>query len=43
MLSSMTLKERRNPLLFKKEPSRRLRVINGSGRKPDEFNKLLSE
>jgi signal recognition particle subunit SRP54 len=42
-MSSMTLKERRNPHLFKKEPNRKIRVVKGSGRKPDELNKLLSE
>jgi signal recognition particle subunit SRP54 len=39
----MTKKERRSPILFKKEPSRKLRVIKGSGRKPEEFNRLLKE
>jgi signal recognition particle subunit SRP54 len=39
----MTLKERRNPILFKKFPNRKMRVIKGSGRKPDELNKMLSE
>jgi signal recognition particle subunit SRP54 len=39
----MTKKERRNPILFKKEPNRKLRVIKGSGRKPEEFNRLLKE
>jgi signal recognition particle subunit SRP54 len=29
--------------LFKKEPNRKIRVVKGSGRKPDELNKLLSE
>lgn len=43
MLSSMTLKERRNPKLFKKQPSRKLRVVKGSGRKMDELNKLLKQ
>lgn len=43
LMSSMTLKERRNPHLFKKQPSRRERVIKGSGRKPDELNKMLNE
>jgi signal recognition particle subunit SRP54 len=42
-MTSMTLKERRNPILFKKEPNRKLRVTKGSGRKPDELNKMLSE
>jgi len=43
LMSSMTLKERRNPSLFKKEPSRKQRVIKGSGRTSEEFNKLLKE
>ncbi len=43
LLSSMTLKERRNPALFKKQPNRRARVIKGSGRKPEELNKLLKQ
>ncbi|MCV3728679.1 signal recognition particle protein [Ureaplasma miroungigenitalium] len=43
LLDSMTLKERRNPKLFKKEPTRRIRVLKGSGRTPDEFNKLYKQ
>lgn len=43
LMSSMTKKERRNPALFKKEPNRKIRVIKGSGRKPDELNKMLSQ
>lgn len=43
LLSSMTIKERRNPSLLKKNPTRRIRIIKGSGRKADELNKLLSE
>lgn len=43
LLSSMTLKERRNPKLFKKQPSRKLRVVKGSGRNMDELNKLLKQ
>ncbi|QDI63479.1 signal recognition particle protein [Ureaplasma urealyticum] len=43
LLSSMTLKERRDPRVFKKEPSRRMRVLKGSGRSPDELNKLLKQ
>ena len=35
LMNSMTLKERKNPILFKKQPSRKERVIKGSGRKPD--------
>lgn len=41
IIGSMTLKERKNPKLFKKQPNRKIRVIKGSGRKPDELNKLL--
>ncbi|OAL10288.1 signal recognition particle [Candidatus Mycoplasma haematobovis] len=43
LINSMTLKERRNPRLFKKQPNRKVRVIKGSGRKPDELNKLLKK
>ena len=43
LLSSMTLKERRNPKLLKKQPNRKLRIIKGSGRKMDELNKLLKQ
>jgi len=43
LMSSMTKKERRNPALFKKEPNRKIRVVKGSGRKPDELNKLLKQ
>lgn len=43
LMSSMTKKERRNPALFKKQPSRKARVIQGSGRKNDELNKMLSQ
>ena len=43
LMSSMTKKERRNPSLFKKQPNRKTRVIKGSGRKPDELNKMLSQ
>ncbi|CCE66532.1 hypothetical protein [Candidatus Mycoplasma haematominutum] len=42
LIQSMTSAERRNPKLFKKESSRRSRVIKGSGRKPEELNRLLS-
>ncbi|AEW44880.1 Signal recognition particle protein Ffh [Mycoplasma haemocanis str. Illinois] len=41
LISSMTLKERKNPKLFKKQPNRKVRVIKGSGMKPDDFNKLM--
>lgn len=43
LLSSMTLKERRNPHLIKKQPNRKVRILKGSGRKSDELNKLLSQ
>ncbi|MBP5256917.1 MAG: signal recognition particle protein [Mycoplasma sp.] len=43
LLSSMTNNERKNPHLFKRQPSRKERVIKGSGRKPDELNKLLNQ
>lgn len=43
LLTSMTLVERRNPNLIKRSPTRKARVIKGSGRKPDELNKLLSQ
>ncbi len=42
LMNSMTLEERRNPRLLKIHPTRKARIIKGSGRKPDEFNKLLS-
>jgi signal recognition particle subunit SRP54 len=42
-MSSMTRQERKNPSLLKKEASRRLRITNGSGRNPDELNKMLAE
>lgn len=41
LINSMTFKEKKNPKLFKKEPNRKNRVIKGSGRSPDELNKLL--
>lgn len=41
MLSSMTSEERKNPKLILRDPSRRRRIVNGSGRKLDELNKLL--
>ncbi len=43
LMNSMTLKERRNPALFRKSISRRARVIKGSGCKPDDLNKMLNE
>lgn len=43
LLSSMTIKERRNPSIIKKNVNRKIRIVKGSGRKMDELNKLLSE
>lgn len=43
LMNSMTLKERRNPSLIRRSLSRRTRIIKGSGRKPDELNKMLNE
>ncbi|MDR1234984.1 MAG: signal recognition particle protein [Mycoplasmataceae bacterium] len=43
LMTSMTLKERRNPGLFKKYPNRKIRVVKGSGCKPDDLNKMLAE
>lgn len=42
LMNSMTAKERANPTLFKKQPTRRERVIRGSGRTPEEFNRLYT-
>jgi signal recognition particle subunit SRP54 len=39
----MTLKERRNPIVFKKDINRKIRVVKGSGRKADDLNKMLNE
>ncbi|MGL4947898.1 MAG: signal recognition particle protein [Mycoplasma sp.] len=41
LMNSMTLKERRNPKIIRRDANRRVRIIKGSGRKPDELNKLL--
>ncbi len=41
LMNSMTLKERRNPKLLKKDASRRVRIVKGSGRSMDELNKLI--
>lgn len=43
MMNSMTIKERRNPKLFKKEANRKIRVVKGSGCKGDDLNKLLKQ
>lgn len=42
LLSSMTIKERKNPKLLK-QASRKERVIKGSGRSVKEFNRLLND
>ena len=39
----MTLKERRDPKVFKKQPNRKVRVVKGSGRKMEELNKMLKQ
>lgn len=43
LMNSMTLKERRNPKVIKRDLNRKVRIIKGSGRKPDELNKLLKQ
>ncbi len=42
IISSMTFKERANPKLLK-QPRRKQRIIKGSGRNAQEFNKLLRQ
>ncbi|MBN4083776.1 signal recognition particle protein [Mycoplasma sp. CSL10137] len=42
LISSMTKKERNNPRLLR-QASRKERILKGSGRTPQEFNKLLSD
>lgn len=42
LISSMTLKERKNPKLLK-QISRKTRIIKGSGRTNQEFNRLISD
>ncbi|MGZ9755831.1 signal recognition particle protein [Mycoplasma sp. 394] len=42
LISSMTKRERQNPKLLK-QVSRKERVLKGSGRSPQEFNKLISD
>ena len=42
LLSSMTIEERRNPSLIRRNANRRIRIINGPGRTPDDLNILLS-
>ncbi len=43
LLSSMTVKERRNPAIIKKNNNRKIRITKGSGKKMDDLNKLLNE
>ncbi|AJC49633.1 signal recognition particle protein [Mycoplasma flocculare] len=42
LISSMTMEERKKPKLLK-NPSRRSRILRGSGRSNAEFNRLISE
>ncbi|CAL59282.1 signal recognition particle protein [Mycoplasmopsis agalactiae] len=42
LISSMTLKERKNPKLLK-QASRKKRIMEGSGRSAQEYNKLLND
>uniref|UniRef100_A0A2C9KCG3 SRP54-type proteins GTP-binding domain-containing protein n=1 Tax=Biomphalaria glabrata TaxID=6526 RepID=A0A2C9KCG3_BIOGL len=42
LISSMTKEERKNPKLLK-EPSRKQRVIKGSGKTAQDFNKLMNQ
>ncbi|SJZ57286.1 signal recognition particle protein [Mycoplasmopsis verecunda] len=42
LMSSMTKKERKNPKLLK-QASRKERILKGSGRSAQEYNKLLNE
>ncbi|QDF65222.1 signal recognition particle protein [Mycoplasma nasistruthionis] len=42
LMSSMTKKERKNPKLLK-QASRKERILKGSGRSAQEYNKLLSD
>ncbi|WP_058158329.1 signal recognition particle protein [Mycoplasmoides pneumoniae] len=43
LINSMTREERRHPKLINRDPSRKQRIIKGSGRKMDELNKLMKE
>ena len=38
----MTIEERRNPSLIRRNPDRSMRINKGSDRKPDDLTKLLS-
>ncbi len=42
LINSMTIKEKRNPKILK-HPKRKNRVLQGSGRTPQEFNELLRQ
>ncbi|TKA59553.1 Signal recognition particle protein [Mycoplasmopsis bovis 8790] len=42
LISSMTVKERKNPKLLK-QASRKKRIMEGSGRSAQEYNKLLND
>ncbi|WP_036452063.1 signal recognition particle protein [Mycoplasma buteonis] len=42
LMSSMTIRERKNPKLLK-QASRKERILKGSGRSAQEFNKLLND
>ncbi|MGP1451339.1 MAG: signal recognition particle protein [Metamycoplasmataceae bacterium] len=42
IISSMTAKERKNPKLLR-NASRKERILKGSGRSPQEFNRLLND
>lgn len=39
----MTKKERHNPKLIIKDQTRKNRILNGSGRKQEELNKMLKD
>ena len=43
LLSSMTQKERRYPQIIKRQITRKKRIIDGSGSKIDDLNKLLAQ
>ena len=43
LIDSMTEKERRNPKILIREKMRKTRIINGSGRTPQEYNKLINQ
>ena len=43
LLCSMTKKERHNPKLIIRDQTRKNRILNGSGRKHEELNKMLKD